>query len=332
MIALVATGFALGACAIRPLPEHVTGVNTATIVKKTRCEARAAIVASRVDWLHDHGHPQVINEDTLIEYEPTFDQKTIKFLTYFDGTGIVYNFTLDGTESNGASFTADVVRPLMHTTTTLTPSAGDTLMREDIRSFTISDSFGELLGRKMRGECDKLGVPGPNYQYPIVGRIGVEEIVTTFIELTFNGLGVTQDLTKNPPKIGDTPSSSSPIAMVDTINFTTTITAGLTAKVVFSPPGMDWRLADATLPLTASRTDKHQLIIGLALPGPPSSVVATQVVGPGGAVRSMFLTANTPRLITARQPTANTGEAVALDAVNAQILRFEVPKSLIVTP
>ena len=258
LVALVATGLAFGACAIRPLPEHVTGVDTATIVKKTRCEARAAIIASRVNWLKNHGHPLVINEDTLIRYERTFDQKTKKFLNYFDSTGIVYDFTLDGTESNGASFTADVVRPLTHSTTTLTPSAGDSLMREDIRSFTISDNFKELLTSKMKTRCDDLGVPGPNYQYPIVGRVGVEEIVTTFIELTFNGLGVTQDLDKSPPNLGDTPSSSSPIAMVDTINFTTTITAGLAAKVVFSPPGVDWRLADATLPLSASRTDRHQ--------------------------------------------------------------------------
>jgi hypothetical protein len=339
LVAFAATGVALGACAIRPLPEHVTGVNTVTIVAKTRCEAREAILLGRIKWLQDHHYPQVTDEDTLLANEPTFDKRTKDLLNYFSLTGIVYSFTLDGTESGGATFTADVIRPLAHTTTTLTPTANDSLTREDIRSFTISDSFAGLLAPGMRKQCEKLfaPLPGPNYQYPIVGRIGIDEIVHTFIELTFNGLSPQEDVAKGV-KSTDMPSASSPIAMVDTLNFTTTVGVGLTAKAVFSPPGMDWRLADATLPLSAARTDKHQVIIGLALAGPmaPSTTVVV-----GGVPRpsrqpqfvgSALTHVNTPRVIAARVPRSNTGEAAALDAVNAQILRFEVPKSLVVVP
>jgi hypothetical protein len=333
---LVATGVALGACAIRPLPEQVTGVDTATIVKKTRCEARDAIVQGRVNWVHSNPKYQdVVDEDTLLAYQSKFDARMKYFLDYFSRTGIVYSFALDGTESGGATFTADVVRPLVHSTTTLTPTAGDTLSREDIRAFTISDNFSELLRPEMRKRCNELfpQLPGPNYQYPIVGRIGVDEIVHTFIELTFSGLGSQEDPSKGV-KYPDTPSASAPIAMVDTVNFTTTVGVGLTAKAVFSPPGTDWRLADATLPLSAMRTDKHQVIIGLALSGPPSppGVLVTRRAGQPMAVAAFLANANTPRVVAARAPRPGTGEAVALDAVNAQILRFEVPKSLIVVP
>lgn len=337
IVTLAATGIALGGCAIRPLPEQVTGVDTATIVKKTRCEARAAVVQGRVNWVQRKYH-DVVDEDTLLAYESTFDARTRYFLDYFSRTGIIYSFALDGTESGGATFTANVVHPLARSITTLTPTVSDTLSRQNIRAFTISDNFAELLKPQVRKRCNELfpQLPGPNYQYPIVGRIGVDEIVHTFIELTFNGLGAQEDPSKGV-KYPNSPSASAPIAMVDTVNFTTTIGAGVTAKVVFSPPGVDWRLADATLPLSATRTDKHQVIIGLALSGPPSppGVLVTRVSRPPGrpmAATAFLANANTPRVIAARLQSPDTGEAVALDAVNAQILRFEVPKSLIVVP
>lgn len=339
IIALIVPAFALGACAIRPLPEQVTGVDTTTIVKKTRCEAREAVVQGRVKWV-GRKYADVVDEDTLLANQRSFDTRTKYFLDYFSRTGIVYSFALDGTESGAATFSGDIVRPLLTSTTTLTPTVGDTLSREDIRAFTISDNFAELLSPELRKHCNEMfaTLPGPNYQYPIAGRIGIDEIVHTFIELTFNGLGVPQDPGKGTVKTVDAPSASAPIAMVDTVNFTTTVTAGVTAKAVFSPPGTNWRLANASLPLSASRVDKHQVIIGLALselPQPPGTVVATGT--PRSSRRPMefaaFITsANTPRVVAARPQRSDTGEATALTAVNQQILRFEVPKSLIVSP
>ena len=39
----VALSFALGACSIHPLPEDVTGLKTAQIVHRIRCEAAKAV-------------------------------------------------------------------------------------------------------------------------------------------------------------------------------------------------------------------------------------------------------------------------------------------------
>jgi hypothetical protein len=93
------------------------------------------------------------------------------------------------------------------------------------------------------------------------------------------------------------------------------------------------QLTGASIQLSASRMDIHQVIIGLALPEPVSAL------GPVTALPSHPNLAQASRqrfglLVTGYPHTRSTrtGEAVALDAVNNQILRFQVPKSLIVTP
>jgi hypothetical protein len=332
---------AVGGCAIHPLPQDVTGVKTSEIVRKIRCEARQAVIDGRIRWLQQRYHQvtdlaslrQVMNSSTL-------DPRTRYWLDYYGSTGIVYSFVLDGTETAGANFTADIVRPLTNSTTTITPNLGDSLSRDNIRTFTIGDSFGGLLEKKMDGYCASAGESGPNYQYPIVGRIGIDEMIQTFIELAPEGLQGAQNPDASGLNVGaSTISPSNPIAMVDTITFTTTVSAGVTPKVVFVQIGTNWQLADATLPLAASRMDKHQVFIGLALSGPPAPPV---LVVRGGRqqfvaqhqfrAESTAATARTPRVVSTMPTTPGTGVSAALEAVNQQILRFEVPKSLIVAP
>src|SRR6202030_1732411 len=124
---VVLVACSLGACAIHPLPENVTGVKTATIVHKIRCEARDAVINARIAYLHKL-YPDVIDLDSLRKREGNIPKPIQHNLAYFGSTGIVYSFTLDGTETNGATFAADVIRPLTHGLFTLTPSAGNTLM------------------------------------------------------------------------------------------------------------------------------------------------------------------------------------------------------------
>jgi hypothetical protein len=325
----------LAGCAIHPIPDNVTGVKTATIVHKIRCEARDAIISARVAYVHNL-YPDVDDLETLrkrlAQLKPP--NKILYNLSYFGTTGIVYSFTLDGTETESASFTADVIRPLTHGLATLTPSAGNSLMRENIRTFTISDSFDTLLDPKNDNYCNAIGPSYPNYEYPIAGRVGVDEMVTTFIELTLrDALSPKQDAAGAPP---NTPP---PIAMVDTLNFTTSLSAGLGGKVTFTPVGKKWQLMDASLPLSAMRVDKHQVIIGLALAKPyipfgTSPFARTAMLARWSSWASVAGAAgNNPQLIMANpvQP-SESGEAIALQAVNNQILRFELPKPLVVVP
>src|SRR5262249_1953846 len=143
--------FTLGACAIHPLPEDVTGWDpsgrkndTYLIVRKIRCEAREAIIRQAVVYLRSQGY--AYNEKTVQKLDfRTLRPTDAKIFTYFGGTGIVYSFALDMTETDNFQFNADIIKPLTHGLFTLNPSAGDTLIRENLRAFTITDNFKDLV-------------------------------------------------------------------------------------------------------------------------------------------------------------------------------------------
>ena len=303
------------------------------IVHKIRCEAREAVISARVRYLHSI-YTDVVDLDSLRRRVKLGVSPLVAYnLNYFSTTGIVYSFTLDATENNNASFTADVIKPLAHGTATFTPTAGNALTRENIRTFTITDSFGGLIDVKNDQYCNEIGPSEPNYEYPITGRVGVDEMVTTFIELTLRDA-----LSPKTDAAAPRPASAPPIAMVDTLNFTTTLNIGVTSKVTFTPAGTNLQLMDAMLPLSSMRTDKHQVIIGMALSqvyAPPGTTLAAKRflwAASTAAGANNFTRSTNPRLILAT-PNANvTGESIALEAVNNQILRFEVPKSLVVVP
>jgi hypothetical protein len=78
----------------------------------------------------------------------------------------------------------------------------------------------------------------------------------------------------------------------------------------------------------------HQVIIGIGLPSvPPSNGNGKQK---GSTMANAVFTPNhAVRLVNAAVPAAsqpNNGVAAALDAVNYQIIRFELPKSNVVMP
>jgi hypothetical protein len=50
-IVALGVAFAVAGCAIRPLPEDVSGVRTYLIVRQIRCETRRAIIDTALDWL-----------------------------------------------------------------------------------------------------------------------------------------------------------------------------------------------------------------------------------------------------------------------------------------
>jgi hypothetical protein len=301
---LLVLGF--GGCSIHPLPEDVTGVNTVTIVRKIRCEAREAIVHKALAYLEYKGYQ--VDENFL----KTTNFKKLKYpegptLDYFGQTGIVFSFSLDMTETNSISLQGDIVKPSAHGLLTLTPSLGDTLSRDNIRAFTITDNFSDLVKKVDGATYCNFAQAGPNFQYPIVGRIGVDEIVSTFIDLTlFGDLGSKNDVA--------TKAVRGPPTMADTITFSTTISGGLAPKVTLTPLSNRFQIMDASLPIAATRVDKHQVIVGLGLPAAPQFTK--------NGLTAAFISA-APR---------QSGEAAAVQAVAQQIIRFEAAKPPIVAP
>jgi hypothetical protein len=93
-----------------------------------------------------------------------------------------------------------------------------------------------------------------NYIYPVAGRIGIDNTIKTFINLSlFGALSGQKDATSKPP------------TMTDTLTFTTTFKLGVNPMVVFTPVTAAFQLLNASLTTDFERTDRHQVAIGLAI-------------------------------------------------------------------
>lgn len=309
-LALLIACSCFGGCSIHPLPEDVTPYTTARIVRLVRCEAKAAVVQEAIKIINWKGsHPEVFDEGSLEHFNLNkLSPGQFKWFDVLRRTGIVYSFALEGSEMESVMFSADFLKAITGGTVTLSPSAGNSLTRDNIRAFTVSDNFALLL-KLENHRCDELGHPGPNYEYPITGRIGVAEMVSTFVQMTITG-----DISGQEPSLSDLNVSPAGLpAMVDTLKFTTSISGGLTPKVSVSPLGSGWSVMNGSLAGSITRMDTHTVIIGLGLAKPSSAVNSK----------------TTALFITTAPKAANTGEAVAAQAVAQQILRFEIGRPII---
>jgi len=315
---LLSCGFvscALGACAIHPVPENVTGVKTSQIVHRNRCEARAAVHKI---------------EDWLTYYNKTDAVKALKTI------GIALSYTLDMTEADSLMAGTNVEQLVTHGTFSANPGAGDSLMRENKRTFTVADNYTTL--RQMRN-CTAEPV-GPNYQYPIVGTIGIDETIQTFLTMALHeDLNGVIEGSPKPPNDPSQYTAASP-TMVETLTFTTKITAGVTPQIMLTPilRSSQLKLNSASLAFAWSRQDMHAVIVGLGMPTVPAPednttrrLFSTLSSAGGSAAR-----VRTPLLIDAAVPPGDgpkSGSALALEAVNSQIVRFEVLRaSVVVAP
>jgi hypothetical protein len=239
-----AVGISMGmtACAIHPLPEDVTGLSTVAIVSKIRCEAAGAVQAASK------------------EFKLTGNRKT-----FFEDSVIAYNFTLDITEVNNVDATLDLTKLITNGTGTAALTGGVDRTRENARTFTIADTFKSLLDLQ---NCSQYET-GQNHMYPIIGRVGVDEMVRTFVLLAFFDNLAAADATK-----------SGAITMGDTLTFTTKIQTSLTPKIVLTPIGPSLQIADSNIAIVNSRNDQHKVLIGLARGDPTCSLSLT----PAGAL------------------------------------------------
>jgi hypothetical protein len=192
----------------------------------------------------------------------------------YNKMSIGYNFTFTITENNKFGVDAgfrDLVggnTPAKASTFTLGIGAGMDRRRLGVRDFTFVDSFKEARDPKI---C-AVEATGPNYEYPITGIIGLEEVIRTFLELQSVGLGnlpgVAFSLPQVDRKLSLAPErgkkEGSTVEFTETFEFTTTIAASASPKIVINPLGAGFELASASAGLSADRSDKHQLTITLA--------------------------------------------------------------------
>jgi hypothetical protein len=316
-VALLSCGFVscgLTACAIHPVPENVTGVRTSQIVHRNRCEARDAVYRI-YGWLN--GHNKVAAAAAL--------QKM----------GIVLSYILQMQETDGLTASTNFEQLLTRGTFTFNPGAGDSLMRENKRTFTVADNFTTLMKIE---DCD-VQASASNYQYPIVGTIGIDETIQTFLTMALhedlNGVLDATNPTTNPSE-----STGASPTMVETLTFTTTINASVSPQISLMPVARSTtQLTSASLGFSWMRQDMHEVIVGLGMPTVPAPegdgkkrVRYSAIAAAGGSAARP----RTPLLIDAAVPegtNASSGAAIALEAVNNQIIRFEaLQQAVVVTP
>jgi hypothetical protein len=343
----------LSGCALYPVPEDVTGVDTYHIVRQIRCETREAardfilseLEREATDYPGQPANP--IAHRLVQEFEADREQmdnfnpnifsgpdglQLRNFYNVIYSVGIAYNFDLTMNEENDVGTMIDVLGAWAPKFT-LGFSANANRGRSNERSFTVTDTFGGLmtqLGHPRRGVryCDGQIVQA-NYVYPIAGHIGVSKLVKTFFELTlFTGLS---DSKATPGTAGTPPS------IADKLTFTTTIDASLSPKVIFSPAGTTLEMSDVSVTGFARRVDTHQVTVGLAMEskavadltslrsylfstrsGPSGTVLGG--TGNRGSVGGNVILANT---LTARANTSAEGlAALAIDQLKSREIQL----------
>lgn len=282
--AVLLSAAALGGCAIHPVQQDVTGVPPKVIVDRIRCEARLAVIDKAIDLLRHAADdyrgtkPALADRfDDLVLYLKSQRGKNIRidprslptehakaFYSRYINTVIAYDFLMQGVENNRVALVADPVRLITNGTAGIIFGGSSELMRDNQRHLAISDTFGDLLfDEKMR--CDPDYLP-ENFLYPISGRVGLSEVVDTFIELNED----------KPLSEIDTKAKT---VFADTLKFTTTLSGSATPHVQIDPIGNQLGLASPTnVALSASRSDIHTLTIGLAM-GPPQYVPLSGIPG-----------------------------------------------------
>jgi hypothetical protein len=265
--------FALAACAIHPIQKDVTGVQTPDIVNHIRCETRIAIQKKAVDKLRKYNDQnyspgsykfehnkyladtleQHISErwNNIVNPRRDLDAKELAFYNRYIQTGIAFDFTFGSTEDDSATLTADPVRLITNGMAGINFGSTGDFNRDNSRKFTVTETFDKLLFKEDIKNCTRdLGAQ--NYAYPVAGVIGIDELISTFIDLNED-----ENLTK---------AAGASDVFGDTLTFTTTLSGSVTPVVQITPVGRKYGFSPGTgFAASAKRTDRHMLGIGLSM-------------------------------------------------------------------
>jgi hypothetical protein len=322
--------FLFSGCAIHPLPDDVAHISTYYIVRQIRCETRQAVIDSLFRYLTSEDNLrggkldeysynvglQVkraydVDRGSIAKFNPatlTGLARSVVELLYH--TGIAYNYDLLGLEINNFDPVVDFIRPLPKTSlVTLGLTGNFDRQRQNERSFTITDNFGDLITKVHENYCTGQ-LAEDNYAYPIAGRVGIDRVVHDFVLLTLFG-----NLSGKSKDVTTATTASGPPTMVDQLQFITAIGGAATPKITFIPLGPAFQVSDASFPISASRKDTHQLTVGLYL-----DTTGTKEIG---GVRSAIFNGN---LITASGGRAEQGAARAVE----QFLALKIFKPTVV--
>jgi hypothetical protein len=221
LFAVAAVAGVLTGCSIHPLPEDFSRATTLDIVKSIRCEALEGL--------------QSLKPEERARAVPIINTTTI---------GLDFTFTMS--EGNGlVSPSMQFMRPPSNRFTLDLTGDAD-VQRQNIRKFHIDEPLADLVKRENIEIC-KNRVKGPNWTYPIAGKIGLDETVRTYVRL--------ESATKPKRRPDREPFTN----FSDDLTFTTNFSASATGHIVLDAVVGRVRLKDANLGVGASRNDMHQV-------------------------------------------------------------------------
>ena len=255
----------MAGCAIHPLPDDVTRLATREIVHHIRCEARAAIKQAIIDYLRkaeltdfmQRLESNQLSLDQLNQHLYELPPRVRANIVKYERAAISYDFTFDITEQNTVAAEVDFANLLSSGTFSMPAKGSSDLQRQTVRLFRVNDTFGELINFRP-SRCTEDGSP-ENFAYPVSGRIGLGELVETFVDLNeYQRLTGSKDGDKVP-------------TIADTFNFQTTITGSVTPQVTLTPLNHLFNVSGASLGATSMRKDIHKVIVAMSLPPAPKA-------------------------------------------------------------
>ncbi len=280
-IVTVLSAWLMGGCSIGPLPQDVTALDTKLIVKKIKCEAQDAL-KYQVEKLiiHDRAAPAAlkkkwadlvyadIKQFPKFQYEKQFEGRTLTLIDKYSKYLLYLDFTFTIYDENNTAAEVNLLSTLAVGSNGLNLKAINNRKRQTLRNFRIRNTFQEVIA--VSG-CENFSTL-PDPIYPITGEIGLFEVIDTFLELNEND-SLSTDLTKDKVQL-----------FASTLSFTTVNSGNAGPKIVLSPVGKPLSLADAGIVAVATRSDQHEVVIGMALPSddPKSpAYIASRAIVPG---------------------------------------------------
>lgn len=302
------------ACSLHPLPEDFGPLPTFMIVRKIRCEAREAVKRELLFYLSTKKDDRVAQElvrelsppsaDIIKVMRPRIDHLSDDVkndLTDFGDSGIAYDFAFDMTEANNIDPSLDLLKVFSNGMFSLGVSAKNDRKRQNIRNFTVTDTFVGLLRVNYDDYCEGELAAGKNYMYPITGKIGIAEMIRTFIALAIFG-----ELNGEKGKEGRGPPT-----MVDSLKFTTHWALSVSPQLTITPgTSQALKFKNGLFAVSNERIDVHTVTVGLAI-NPGKTKLEEFFIG-------TFVTA-----------TGRPAERLAGSAVEQHIKRFETGDRLL---
>ena len=265
----------LAGCALYPIPDDVTSIPTEEIVRHARCEIRTEVIGYLIH--KEFIAPSATDKDIAVfrKYVGSIRKKLNNRKTLSDDeshllglmdVASVYSFDFNITENNKADGDAGFSLPFtVPKVLKGDASASLDLTRAGSRVFATGDHWGELIPKSAL--CADVRPRPGNFAYPLDGVIGVGRAVRTFINVSNQGgdLGGDQGAAKD--------------SFVDTLTFTTEVSASANASITLAAVPHSFRLVSASAGLSGSRKDVHKMTLSLAFPQPPSPPSIQPITG-----------------------------------------------------